>query len=167
MQRAWIIAVTATKRARELASSGHRVAVAGAAFAAEMESLHEDVRARLEDAQECLQHRLLRPAVIMVGLAFEHAIFEEYRHAIDDPPPEYSNKARTGELRVHVERKRGAADRRDVARAKEALDHASVVNDKRNLAAHAAPADYGYAEVHDLIAHAPYWARRLAQVRNL
>ena len=160
---AWIESVILTPRGAQLLHANHPCALTPS-FAGKIAPFSEDVRARLEDAQECLRVRLLRPAVIMVGLAFETMIGEQF--AAVGKGAKGTNAERIAVLQKIVT----AGESKKIGGSKAArgsLDRACYVNDRRNNAAHATPADFEYEEVHDLIAAAPHWLERLSKIEGI
>jgi hypothetical protein len=166
--RSYIDCVRLTTRGHQLLRSSVPDSPFGVGLAASIKLLPRDVRSRLEDAQQCLWARLLRPAVIMVGLAYEtllQAVYEQARTA-----QLLAKKATVHADRITIIRKVVASCSNDIkgkADALRALDHAICVNTARNTAAHATPEDFEYEDVHALVASAPFWLRRLATLTPL
>lgn len=146
--------------------SGRRALVEGEpphpltdAYGGGLAGLPDEVLARLEDAANCYRFALLRPAVVMVGVAYEHAV-DVTASGLGIKAPQYA--PRLEKLRQRVQNASGgdgvAATRRQ---AIQALSVASLVAEQRNLAGHPKPHEPAAPEVEDLVWKAPHWLRSI------
>ena len=127
-------------------------------FPDSLSNLNEETRARLEDAAECLRSNLVRPAVVMLGLAYETAVLDVLpRFQIDKPPRLHAE--RLEKLLRQLDGSQLKDDKKRQARA--ALTVCRVVSDLRNDAAHPGPDTFDRVHVEQLIRDAPTWLRTL------
>jgi hypothetical protein len=102
-------------------------------------NLAEDVITPIEDAILCMGYRLLRPAVVLLGLAFETAVDDVLEHLAQRAIVELERVGRTAALRIETLRRtlpRLQFQRDELATATAAVDFADHLRDRRNDAAH-------------------------------
>lgn len=119
------------------------------AFATE----HEDSLKRLDDALDCLDAGLPRPAVVLLGLAYEELIGAVLARVTGKAVDQLSWKAsvRQAELRQAIESQAAKGTKEMRERALVALNVADTIRDKRNDAAHRAAGDWDSVEADELV----------------
>lgn len=123
----------------------------------------EDAVARFVDAQECVEHGLLRPAVVLLGLAYEELMVG--LHAKVCPKKKARNASeRQEQVRKALESLSATTngDRETRMRALTALNVADDIRTRRNDAAHAASSTFDPVEVDELLADGIRAFRKLA-----
>ncbi len=118
-------------------------------------ALNEAVVAHLADAQACLDHGLLRPAVVLIGLAYEAAVekIADALIAAGTLPKSVSDLVaakRLAQVRGQIDTLLSGPRR---ATAHAAYDFANTLRERRNDAAHTTPT-FGFddgAEIEELI----------------
>jgi len=108
---------------------------------------HEDSLARLEDAHTCFDHGLWRPAVVLLGLAYEGLLIVVAQRLNVTSKP--NAKDRLDELRKAIENHKNGDAKTGVLNA---LNVANAIRDARNDAAHKASGTWTALEVDELLA---------------
>ncbi len=115
--------------------------------------LTDEVAARLEDARECLRHRLLRPAVVMAGLAMEESVAAIHDVLVQGQKPKWWNaRDKLAFVTGHVEQQPMKAEEKH--RMRMALTAAEVLRNARNDAAHQADSAFDLGTVEEIVVSA-------------
>lgn len=125
----------------------------------------------LDDAIACLRSGLLRPAIVMVGMAYEDVAISVLKD-VGGYQEKDSHAARVGKLRRKLEATVNSASKAvgggppaDVSRYTLALSHALAVGDRRNAGAHPDSDSPTYAEIESELRVAPIKLREMLALR--
>lgn len=109
----------------------------------------EDSLARLEDAFECFERGLMRPAIVLLGLSFEELTRDMFdRLGLGKQPG--AAAWRQNRIREHLEKTKAHKTKEGTA-ALSALNTADSIRDNRNDAIHMASGSWNPVEVDELL----------------
>lgn len=131
----------------------------------------ESAVTHLSDAIACLRHGLLRPAIVMLGMAYEDVAIHVLK-ATSGYQERDSHSARVGKLRRKLESKANTDAKaaggppNDHTRYTLALSHAYAVGDRRNAGAHPDSPAPTFAEIESELRVAPIKLREIMALKS-